>query len=206
MPKGDAKETRRGRGRPPREPRMLLLSGLPYDESWRGAHVPVLEGVLRDLERAVGRWEEYERLARAGGDPPEPELSMPLLLWLLQREPAYTPSADRLKLAAALQDRRHPLPDKFTIEEFVAVLGGEALAAGIACDFDTPYQAWFVYADLLLRDADIGAIIARVHPEKVALRSPRLTEAELRQHNADLARQERKRVKTKQKAFGYSAA
>jgi hypothetical protein len=100
--------------------------------------------------------------------------------------------------------RVQPLPIR--TDEVVKWIVGEALARGIACDFDTAYQVWFVIADLLLRDADIGAIVARVRPRSAEGRSPRLTEAEIRQCNADLARQERKRVKAKQKAFGYSAA
>jgi hypothetical protein len=62
-----------------------------------------------------------------------------------------------------------------------------------------------IFAELLLRDSDIGAIIARVHPERVDMRSPRLTADEIRALNSDLARQERERVNRKRKAFGYGA-
>lgn len=61
MPKGDARETRRGR--PPREPR-LLPPGLSY-EIWRDMHMPMLEWLLGDLERTAALWEDCERCCRA---------------------------------------------------------------------------------------------------------------------------------------------
>lgn len=86
---------------------------------------------------------------------------------------------------------------------------GEALARGLACDFETPEQLWFIYADLLLRDDDIGAIIHRVHPERSNRPSPKkMAEScvDVRKLNADLARKERKRVAKKLTSFGYRAA
>lgn len=176
----------------------------------------MLAGLLHDLERDVARWEVYKRRCRAAQaarddglqveDPSEPEVSLVLLLWLLLRAPAYAPAVDRPELVAALQNRRHPLPDTFTVEEFVTVLTGEALAHGIACDYDTPYQVWMVLAELLLRDVDIGEIIARVHPDRCDPRSPRPSTEELRERrepNIDRARKERKRVNRKREAFGY---
>jgi hypothetical protein len=183
--------------------------------------MPMLAGLLPDLERAAERWEVFERRWRAAQavrddglhveDPPEPEWSIALLFWVLLHAPAYAPAVDRRDLVAALQNRRHPLPDTctedtFTVEEFLPVLVGEALAAGIACDYDTPEQAWTVLAELLLRDVDIGEIIARVHPDRCDPRSPRPSTEELRERrepNIDRARKERKRVNRKREAFGY---
>lgn len=74
---------------------------------------------------------------------------------------------------------------------------------GMFSGFETAYQNWMVLASLLLRDEDIGAIIARIHPERCEGRSPRLSADEVRKLNADLARQERKAVREQQRKFGF---
>jgi hypothetical protein len=189
--------------------------------------MPALEGVLRELEREAAELEDYERRHRAAHlraaqgeefEAPEPP---PLSLWLLLRETACVPADRRAELVTTLQNRRRPitpvilrdhhgrvrgLPRTITTPDVVWWLIGEALAHGIACDYATPYQAWMVLAELLLRDSDIGEIIARVHPERVEYRSPRLSDGEVKMLNADLARKERKRVNTLRSAFGYRAA
>jgi hypothetical protein len=206
----------------------LLPAGADYDQ-WRSIHELALERFLRVLDAEQLEWEAHEKRRRAAAEarargldvnmpmPPAPESSV-LACIRLTDEMSHEERADAIRQCRARRRRRPPRPVVLVdhhgrarllpieITEVVKWIVGEALARGIACDFDTAYQAWFVFADLLLRDADIGAIVARVHPRSVEGRSPRLTDAEVRQFNADLARQERKRVRAKQKAFGYSAA
>ncbi|MFN0251711.1 MAG: hypothetical protein ACKV2T_32845 [Kofleriaceae bacterium] len=62
---------------------------------------------------------------------------------------------------------------------------------------------WFVIAELLLRDEDIGAIVSRVHAALIAWRSPRLTDAEVAQLDARLASAHRKRVNVLRLKSGY---
>ncbi|MCX5744058.1 MAG: hypothetical protein NT062_16335 [Proteobacteria bacterium] len=158
-------------------------------------------------------WSAYERQltaaarARAEGldvqDPIAPDSMFQAL-----RALATMPAELRAGVIAQATVHRQPMPvgDSVPMRNELVWIAGEAMARGLACDFATAYQAWFVFADLLLRDDDIGAIIARVHPERVETRSPRLDDVELRALDADLARQERKRVNRKQKSFGYAAA
>jgi hypothetical protein len=214
MPKGDTKETRRGRGRPPREPK-LLPSGADY-ALWCEFHEPALEGILRVFDVEQLEWDTYVKLCMAAvearerglADVPDPvEPSPESSVYSLLRTCAVMSTERRTEIVRELGQRRRPMPGKTaSIADIVRWLVGEALAAGIGCDFDTAYQAWFVFADLVLRDADIGAIIARVHPERVGYRSPRLSDDAVKALNAALARQERKRVNAKRSTFGYSPA
>jgi hypothetical protein len=108
--------------------------------------------------------------------------------------------------------RERALPRTIEKLDIIRWLMGEALASGVACDFATPYQAWMVFAELLLRDSDIGAIIARVHPERMGRKQRVKDETKearrirVQEQNADLARNERKRVNAKRRAFGYRVA
>jgi hypothetical protein len=213
----------RGRGRPPREPKLLPATW-PY-EHWRGVHMQPLERLLGELDREGAAWANYERRCKAAEkvgldvaalEPP------PLSLWLLLGVTEHMPADERATLIATLRDRRRPVPTPvmlrdhhgrerglqltITTPDVMLWLTGEALAHGIACDYATPYQAWTALAELVLRDSDIGEIIARVHPERVEGRSPRLSEDEVKAFNADLARKERKRMNVKRSAFGYRAA
>ncbi|MDQ3366641.1 MAG: hypothetical protein M3680_14550 [Myxococcota bacterium] len=208
---------KRGRGRPPREPKLLPPS-CSY-ESWRDVQMPMLANVLVQLELEAAECDDFERRVKIAADaglqpPPAP----PLSLWMLLRVAAQTPSHERAELVAVLSNRRRPMPapvvmrdhhgrerglsQTVTMIDVVTWLTGEALARGIACDYATPYQAWMVLAELVLRDHDIGEISARVHPERLG----RLTtthEVDKKKQNADLAGDARKRMNSKRSAFGY---
>lgn len=213
----DSVEGKRGRGRPPREP-ALLPKGISYAD-WRELHEPALEILLRRFEAEQLEWDAYEERcvkavqARAAGldvedpVPPSPESSVFACLRLYG---AALSGARRAELVAELEARQRrpmpkPVPTFEGLSDFLAWIVGEAMARGFACDFDSAYQAWFVFADLLLRDADIGAIVARVHPERLG-RPASSSPVDQKIQNAALARQERKRVNAKRLAFGYSAA
>jgi hypothetical protein len=190
----------------------LLPPGADYAE-WRALHEPALERLLRTFDAEQAEWESYEVQCAAAVEarsrglnvddpmPPSPECSVFSCL----RSCAVMSTVRRAEIVRELGARRRAMPgETSSIADLVMWIVGEALARGAGCDFDTGYQAWFVFADLLLRDADIGAIIARVHPERLE----RLTSAsdeDQKIQNAALARQERKRVNVKQKAFGYTA-
>jgi hypothetical protein len=192
----------------------LLPPGADY-AAWREFHEPALEGILRVFNAEQLKWDAYVKLcmaaveARERGlpDVPDPvEPSPESSVYSLLRTCAVMSTERRAEIVRELGQQRRPMPGKTaSIADIVWWLVGEALAAGIGCDFDTAYQAWFVFADLVLRDADIGAIIARVHPERLERRASS-TERDQKIQNAALARQERKRVNAKRFAFGYPAA
>jgi hypothetical protein len=201
---------------------VLLPPGCSY-ENWREAHMPMLAGLLCLLTDEGAELDDYERRSKiaadAGLEPPPPP---PISLWMLLRVAARTPSGQRAELVASLTNRRHPmpapivmrdhhgreheLPQTVSLPDVVRWLVGEALAHGIACDYATPYQTWWVFAELLLRDCDIGEIIAVVYPDRVGTRDPDLCAEAVKALNIDLARKERKRADAKRKTFGYRAA
>lgn len=177
-------------------------------------HMPALEGVLVELVRDAAEWADYERRCKAAQrarlEPPAPP---PLSLWRLLRAPEY--AGARATQVAALRDRRRPvptpvvlrdhhgreygLPRTITTLDVVSWLTGEALAHGIGCDYASPYQAWTVIAELVLRYSDIGEIISRVKDGAGG------TGDEVKALNADLAQKACNRANVKRSAFGYSA-
>ena len=217
MPKGDTKETRRGqgRGRPPREPK-LLPPGVRY-AAWREFHEPALESWLRRCDAEQLEWDTYEARcktavdARARGvevvDPVPPSKTESVFACIRMCGPILaTRRAETVRECVAA---RRPLTvtasGAASRDDIVWWIVGEALAHGIGSDFGTAYQVWFVVAEMLLRDSDIGAIIARVHPERLGRRA---SSAKIDQQiqNAALARQERNRVNARRLASGYAAS
>lgn len=185
--------------------------------------MPALERVLRQLEADAAAWDVFVQRVKAadenGLQPPEgPEVTLWQLLCFLALATENATSEERARLAGVLQARRHPLPAPIVLrdhhgrerglpltiepEDILRWLVGEALAAGIGCDYATPQQAWTVLAELVLRDDDIGEIIARVHPERLR-RKTTTSEIDNRKQNADLAGDARKRVNAKRSAWGY---
>jgi hypothetical protein len=188
-----------------------LPAGCAYDD-WREMHVPALERWFHVMDAEQLAWDDYEERCKAavkarelGAEvpdqaPPSPESSVFACL----RMCAPISADRRAEIVRESGTRRRPMPGPTaSMPDMIMWIIGEARVGGIACDFDTAYQAWFVFADLLLRDVDIGAIIARVHPKSVEYRSPRLSDAKLDDLNARLASAERKRVNKKRNAFGY---
>jgi hypothetical protein len=195
-------------------------------ERWRDFAAPYAERLLVLLENEQTTWDEHERrcaaarVARASGlavaDPAAPRLT-----FRYARALSALPESERAKIVAAKDTHLHPMPvavsmrdhrgrvrslsKSVTGEQIGLWIMGEAVQRGMACDFETAYELWFVFADLLLQEADIGAVVAKLHPERLG-RLQRLDTDEERQLNIDLARKERKRVKTKLRAFGYGAA
>jgi hypothetical protein len=173
----------------------------------------VLERLLRVFDREQREWERYEEqcaavveLRQRGADAPDPVPPSPeSSVFALLRMYTVAMSADRRsETARACSARRRPMPGpSATIVEVVMWITAEAMAGGLGCDFETAHQLWFVLAELLLRDADIGAIVARVHPERVQ-RDGEVDAIDLHRMNIDLARKERARVNNKRQAFGYS--
>lgn len=186
-----------------------------------------MERILRRLDVEEAMWRDHEhkikatRRARAEGlDVPDPAAPHPTLFGALRHDVARLSAADaeRQKFVEECQARRLPrpapvnlidhhgrvraLPRTLPLRMILEWLGSEMVACGAACDFDTAYQAWLAQAELVLRDADIGAIIARVHPERQRRTGDGDDVDEL---NRDLARRERNRVNAKRIAFGYRA-
>lgn len=162
----------RGRGRPPREPKLLPATW-PY-EHWRGVHMQPLKRLLGEFDREGAAWADYVRRCKAAekvGLDVEALEPPPLSLWLLLGVTEHMPADERATLIATLRERRRPVPTPvmlrdhhgrerglpltITTPDVMLWLTGEALAHGIACDYATPYQAWTALAELVLRDSDI---------------------------------------------------
>lgn len=194
---------KRGRGRPKRIP---LPPGVLY-EDWRAVHMPPLELLLAEFKRQGAElasyerhWKAYQRDRDAGLRVEEPDPPESCWLWLLIRATAFVPAGERAELVEMMRNRRRPAPwssrtRTITTHDVMEWLRGEALAHGIASGLATPVQAWFVIAELLLCDDDIGTIAARV--------AGAADDDEIDDLNARLASAERNRVNKKRKAFGY---
>jgi hypothetical protein len=221
----DGGRVKRGRGRPAREPE-LLPANCAY-EAWLAVHGPYLERLLVQLDREQAEWTKFEGRSKAAAAARAQELVVvdpvpPRSMFRWLRGLATLPEAGREAIVENSPTHRVPMPtavilcdhhgrvralqSTITKMDIMNWLVGQAVHRGLVCDFANAYQAWFVFADLLLRDADIGAIIAEIHPERCSPRSPRMSAEELRELNADLARKERKRVNAKRSAFGYDVS
>lgn len=212
----------RGRGRPPRDPE-LKPAHVDY-ATWRAAWLPWMERLLPLLEAEHAQWREHERKraaaqrAREAGldvaDPPPPRT-----IFAGYAQLARLPEAKRAEIVAVagrvrapmpepvlLRDHRglvRPLPLTVTRGAVACWLQAEAVKRGVVCDFESPYQVWHCYAQLLLRDDDVGLVAGKVAPHRIEARSPRNDERDTRTLNADMTRQERKRIARRKRAFGY---
>jgi hypothetical protein len=153
-------------------------------------------------------WDAYEQRCKAAVEarsrgvevedpaPPSPESSV--LACLRMCAPI---SADRrAETVREYGTRRRPMPGPTaSMPDIVAWIIGEAIAAGIACDFDTAYQAWFVIAEMLLRDSDVAAIVSKVRKNE----QWRDEFSDKRATDRAVVRELRNRVNFKREAFGY---
>ncbi len=209
-PKGDKRDTERGRGRPTREPVLWPADLCTYD-AWFAVWSPYLDRLLRACDAEQLEWDEYERKEKAATKARATGLTVelverPVSLFASVKATTSISAADRPGVVAVMSRMRQRMPTGESQLEITLWLLAAVLARGLVCDYRSAYQVWTVYAELLLRDADIGAIIRGAHPERFTDRPARLDEATERAFNARLASAERKRMNAQRSAFGYATA
>lgn len=203
--KGDARETGRGPGKPPRDPVLWLEHGGSVDyETWREHSERVLTRLLERCDAEDAEQDAYEKKCRAADRHGLSQPPMPATMIAVLRRMSGLPQCKKDKIVADSR-RRNTLVvgERMSDADVVLMLGSAALERGACCDFRTAYQLWLIFAEMLLRDADIGALIARVHPDATAARPRDLNAAGIRKQNQLLVEQLRKRARARIADFGY---